>query len=196
MEKIPRHRKQRDLRRSGRPRVTTPRQDRQICLCHLRNRFRPATLTAAQTQGTHNNRISPQTVRNRLREAHMMARRPAYGGSFLTPPRGQNRVRWVRAKVRWPRQRWLNILFTDESRFRLFVNDGQMRVWRRRGESHANACVFDTDRFGRPSVMVWAHWAGIHFNDKTPLIFVQGNLTGIRYRDEILLWCRMSPSMT
>ncbi len=29
-------------------------------------------------------------------------------------------------------------------------------------------------------------WAGIHFNSKTLLIFVQGNLTGIRYHDEIL----------
>ena len=85
-----------DLCRSRRPCVTTPKQDRQIRLWHLRNRFSPATLTATQAQGMHNNPISTQTVCNRLRDAHMMARR-LYGGLFLTPPRWQNRVRWVRA---------------------------------------------------------------------------------------------------
>ena len=53
-----------DRPRSGRPRVTTAEQDRHIRLTHLRNRQRPATLTADETPGTHNNRISDQTVRN------------------------------------------------------------------------------------------------------------------------------------
>ena len=54
-----------DRPRSGRPRVTTPAQDRHIRTSHLRDRFLAATNTAAVTPGRTNNRISAQTVRNR-----------------------------------------------------------------------------------------------------------------------------------
>ncbi len=62
-----------------RPRVTTPAQDLYIQHLHLQDRLRPATRTAAATIGLHNQRISAQTVRNRLREAHLHARRPHRG---------------------------------------------------------------------------------------------------------------------
>jgi hypothetical protein len=51
-----------DRVRSGRPRVTTPAQDRHIRLRHLRDRFTTATSTAAAIPGQR--RISDQTVRN------------------------------------------------------------------------------------------------------------------------------------
>jgi transposase len=56
-----------DRPRRGRPRITTPRQDRSIRLAHLRNRHVTATETALTTVGNHNRHIHPKTVRNRLR---------------------------------------------------------------------------------------------------------------------------------
>jgi hypothetical protein len=56
-------------------RVTTPRQDRNIHLAHLRNRHVTATEPALTTVGNHNRYIHPKTVRNRLREFGLRARR-------------------------------------------------------------------------------------------------------------------------
>ena len=73
-----------DRPRSGRPRVTTQRQDRHIRLVHLRNRLRTATETAREVIGTHGRRVCPRTVRNCLREFDLRPRRP-YVGPNLTP---------------------------------------------------------------------------------------------------------------
>ena len=65
-----------DRARSGRPRVTTQRQDRRIRLVHLRYRLRMATETAREVIGTHGRRVCPRTVRNRLRDFDLRRRRP------------------------------------------------------------------------------------------------------------------------
>ena len=83
-----------DRPRSGRPRVTTRRQDRYMRLSHRRNGFRTAVETAQVTSGTHNNRISADTVRDRLREFGLRSRRP-YVGMPLTPRRRQVRMAWL-----------------------------------------------------------------------------------------------------
>ena len=79
--------------------------------------------------------------------------------------------------------RWRGVLFTDESRFCLSVADGRGRVWRKRGERYADACVMERDRWGGAAVMVWA---GIPFTLRTELVFIQGTLTAQRYIDEVL----------
>ena len=69
-----------DAVHSGRPKVTTPRQDRYITLTHLRNRFRTDKSTGIQFG------ISRQTVLNRLRKNAdpIRARRP-YVGHIIRP---------------------------------------------------------------------------------------------------------------
>jgi hypothetical protein len=164
-----------------RPRVTTPAQDRHIRLVHLRDRLRPATRTADETVGLHNRRISAQTVRNSLRAANLHTRRP-HQGLDLTAVRRQNRLAWANAHIRWPLARWRRVLFTDESRFQRYCADGRERVWRRVGERFADVNVVCRVAHGGGGVMAWA---GV--GQRTPLHFIEGNLNGQRYRDEILI---------
>jgi transposase len=62
-----------------RPRVTMPAQDLHIRLLPLQDHLRPATQSAEETLGLHNQIISAQTVRNSLREAHLRAYHPHQG---------------------------------------------------------------------------------------------------------------------
>ena len=86
--------------------------------------------------------------------------------------------------MRMTRAEWANVLFTDESRFNLYNNDGRLRVYRRRGERLNDDCLFQREQYGGGSVMVWA---GVSLHTKTDLIVVRGNLNAIRYQQEILL---------
>ena len=137
-----------DRPRSGRLRVTSQRQDRAIRLAHLRNRHLTATETAVNTVGSHNRRIHPQIVRNRLREFGLRARRPNVALP-LNRARRARRMAWVTAQAprRFPMRQWRRVFFTDGSRFTLFRADGRRRLYRRRGERFADACVFERDRY-------------------------------------------------
>ena len=66
----------RDRPRPGSLLVTTPLQDRNIIQTHNRNRFLPASTTAANLVGRHGRAISAFTVIRQLRTAGMTFRRP------------------------------------------------------------------------------------------------------------------------
>ena len=183
-----------DRSRSGRPRETTLRQDRHIRLIHIRDRFVPATVAARQTQGRHNPRISAQTVRNRLKAAGLRSRRPVVG-AVLTQHHRNARLRWNTARHYWTRRRWQNVIFSDESRFRLRRSDGRMRVYRRPNERYINACVHECGRFGGGSVM---EWAGIThcICGRTDLKIVNGNLKAATPSNKTMpdaTWQHMQP---
>ncbi len=165
-----------------RPRVTTAAQDVHIQHLHLQDRLRPATRTAAATIGLHNQRISAQTVRNRLREAHLHARHP-HRGLDLTAVRRRNRLEWANAHIRWRLALWRGVLFTDESRISLYRADGRQRVWRCVGERFAEVNVEDRVAHGGGGVMVWA---GVCYGQWTQVHFIDGILNAQKYRDENL----------
>ncbi len=60
---------------------------------------------------------------------------------------------------------------------------GRERVYRRRRERYMDACVRQVDMWGGSSTMVWAAISADHRSD---LVFINGNLNAVLYRDEIL----------
>ena len=186
-----------DRVRPGRQRVMSVREDRQIVLSHLRDRFKTATQTAQELRGYNHQRISRQTVSRRLRE-HGVKSFKAYRGNVLTPERRRNRELWCHQQIRWTQQQWKSVVFTDKSRFCVNMHDARAKVWRRKGERYANCCVRQADRWGGGSIMVWG---GISWRHKTPLVVVGGNLTVQRYIDDVLTptlvpFMRINPDVT
>lgn len=170
------------LPKRHRGKVTTAQQDLQILITHLRNRRRNARETARGIIGTHQRLISDQTVRRRLHGYGLRSRRPKVGLKISPRHRALRRA-WARRHLRFTRADWANVLFTDESRYKVSGNDARARVYRRRGERFARSCVKERDWFGGGSVMVWG---GISLHTKTPLAVVNGNLNAVQYQQQIL----------
>ena len=74
-------------------------------------------------------------------------------------------------------------MFSDESRFLIFRNDGCQLVYRRFGERLAPNCIQQVRPFGGGGLMVWG---GICGDVKTRLVVIRGNLNAQRYIDDIL----------
>ena len=117
---------------NSRPHVTSQHQDRHLRLIHLRNHMITAENTACRTPCLASVRILGQTVRRRLRESGLQARRPVVG-PILKQSHRTTRLAWARACHHWRLHTWQHILFRDESWFSLRFSNWRYRVYRRRG---------------------------------------------------------------
>ena len=104
-------------------------------------------------------------------------------GPILKQRHRTTRIAWDRARRRWRLHTWQHILFSDKSRFSLRFSDGRYCVFRSGGERFTDQCVYESDRFGDRSVMIWA---GICHDGHTQLKIVRGTLNAVKYRDDIL----------
>ena len=138
-----------DRPHSGHMSVALRDQDRYVQNTHLHIRFQTDTGTAANTHGTHNNRISAQTVSNRLREGGLSS------CCVLARHQCVNCVNWVHSYHCWLKQQWNSVLFSDESRSTIHQGDGRVQVYHRRNESNANCWVLERDRFWGGGVLSW-----------------------------------------
>ena len=84
-----------DNPKSGRPRKTTAEQDQFIQQSHLNDRFKPSTWLVRNIPGIR--RISSKTIRRRLREIRLKARRPVIR-PVLRPFHRERRLAWTRER--------------------------------------------------------------------------------------------------
>ncbi|GFX88730.1 transposable element Tcb2 transposase [Trichonephila clavipes] len=168
---------------AGRSCATTSTDDRYIQLTARRNRTENATQLQRQLLLATGRRVSSQTVRNRLHEGWLYARRRMVCIP-LTPRHRAARRRWAAEHRDWEQNDWSQVLFTDESRFSLVCDTRHVLVWRDRGTRNNAAFVRERSQYRRAG---WMVWGGISIGGRTDLHIIRnGPLTGRRYVDEIL----------
>ncbi|GFU73630.1 HTH_Tnp_Tc3_2 domain-containing protein [Trichonephila clavipes] len=141
---------------SGRPRGTTPADDRYIVLQTRRNRRQTAGEIARHTTQATGQPISRFTVARRLHGGGLFARRPVRCVT-LTPDHRRRRFLWYREHRNWRDIEWGRVLFTDESRFSLSSDSHRILIWRERGSRNHPSNIIENgqvwrsrcSRFGR-----------------------------------------------
>ncbi|GFX99934.1 transposable element Tcb2 transposase [Trichonephila clavipes] len=167
----------------GRLRATTPAEDRFLALSARRRRTTTVPQLVADHFQASGRRISATTVRNRLHNAGLYARRPV----ACVPLNGRqrrNRLCWAREHVFWTQQQWASVLFTDESRFTMESDSGRLLIWREQRTKYHQSNTVERHSYRGGGILVWA---GISLGGHTDLhVFHGGTVTGLGYRDEIL----------
>ncbi|GBM54738.1 hypothetical protein AVEN_76246-1 [Araneus ventricosus] len=109
------------------------------------------------------------------------------GKKLCVPLNGRHRrarLCWAREHVSWTRQQWASVLFTDESRFTLESDSGNLLIRKEKRTIHHHSNTLERHSYRGVGIMVWA---GMSLDGHTDLhVFHGGTLTGVRYRDEIL----------
>jgi hypothetical protein len=169
-----------DLPRSGRPRVTSDRDDR--ALQRLVRRMSFATSPILKQHWLSNRRLSTRTVRNRLKSAELKSRRVSKR-PLLADRHRRTRLAWCLARRGWNLRTWRKIHWSDEDRFLRHVTDGRIRVWRHKNTAYIPRNIQPTVPYGGGSVMVWGY---ISHDCKLDLVTIQGNLTSDQYIRDVL----------
>ncbi|GFU58541.1 transposable element Tcb1 transposase [Trichonephila clavipes] len=118
--------------RSYPPQCTTSREDRQIVRMAVTDRSVTSQTVAHHIESVTHHSVSARTIRLRLKQSGLSARRP-----LLVLPLTQNHRRlshqWYDERRIWVTE-WNKVVFTDESRICLQHHDGRIRVWRQDAE--------------------------------------------------------------
>ncbi|GFU92287.1 transposable element Tcb1 transposase [Trichonephila clavipes] len=139
---------------SGRPRGTTPADDRYIVLQARRNRRQ----TAEKSQDTRHRRLDDRyrvlpwpedcTVVVGLHDA-------LHGVYLFLPAHRRRRSLWCREHRNWRDNEWGRVLLTDESRFSLSSDSHRILIWRERGSRNHPSNIIERDKYGGRGVLVW-----------------------------------------
>ncbi|GFY17640.1 transposable element Tc1 transposase [Trichonephila clavipes] len=130
---------------SGRPRGTTPTDDRYIVLQARRNRRQTAGEIARHTTQATGRPISRFTVARRLHGDGLFAQRPVRCVP-LTPAHQRRRSLWCREHRNWRDNEWARVLFTDEGRFTLSSDSHRILIWRERGSRNYPSNIIERER--------------------------------------------------
>jgi len=151
-----------DRPRSGRHRLSTPRDDRVLERMSLSNRFQPATRLKEDWEQS-GVQAGVHTVRRRLRDFGLNGR-VARKKPLLTAQQKARRLAFAKRYASWTAEDWEAVLWTDESPFSIFGECGKTYVRRRVGEEFDEQCLQPTVKHGGGKIQVWgcftAHGVG------------------------------------
>ncbi|GFW60785.1 transposable element Tcb1 transposase [Trichonephila clavipes] len=166
--------------RSHKPQCTTSREDRKIVRMAVTDRSVTSRTVAQHIEPVTHHSESARTIRCRLQQSGLSARRPLLG---LPLRQNHRRLRRQWCDERMWAAEWNEVVLTDESRICLQHHDGRIRVWKHRGERMLNSYVMHHHTGPAPGIMVWG---GIGYHSCTPLKRIAVTLNSQRYISEVL----------
>jgi hypothetical protein len=179
LKKVETEKKLEDKDRTGRPKSTSPREDRSMKFKSLKDRRLTAKAMALKTlPNLTKNKVSVTLVKDRLKKANLNGR-VARKKPLLSPANRKARFQWAKNHRHLKVKDWKNVIFSDKSPFTLFQTSGKQYVRRRPGEEFLDECLFPTVKHGGGKIQVWGCFS---WNGGGPMYKVKDKLTGVQYR--------------
>lgn len=176
----------------GRKRKTDSVVDRKIKMLSTQDPFMSAPRIKQQLGGVS---ISVSTIKRRLQEAGLYGRKSAKK-PFISKKNREARLRFAREHVNWSYEKWKTVLFSDESRFKLFQSDGICWVRRPINERFNPKYTRPTVKHGGGGIMVWGCFGGFGMG---PLVKIDGIMDRYVYQDilanQMLPWAEENMSL-
>lgn len=165
------------LPKSGRPKKTTILTDRRIKRIATNDPWKSAPRIIAEIPEIT---VGIRTVQRRLVDAKLFSRRPAKK-TLISVRNRAARLAFARRHLNWTVDDWKKVLFSDETRYKIFNSDGMRRVRRPINTRFNPKYVTPTIKHGKGNVMLWGcfSWNGagpIHFINETMDRFVYRNI--------------------
>ncbi|GFW12481.1 transposable element Tcb1 transposase [Trichonephila clavipes] len=139
---------------SGRPRGTTPADDRYIVLKTRRNRRQTAGEIARHTTQATGRPISRFTVARRLHGGGLFARRPVRG-VLLTPAHRRRHSLCAGNTGIGETMNGDEYSLQMRAEFSLSSDSHRILIWRERGSCNHPSNIIERDRYGGRGVLVW-----------------------------------------
>ena len=126
-----------------------------------------AVQVAKSLQEITNQSLSPQTVRNQIKEMGMKAvvkkKRP-----LLSQRHRRERLDFAISHKDWTVEDWKHVVWSDETKINCLGSDGRKWAWKKAGEGLSDRTVAGTVKFGGGSLMMWGcmMWEGVGYGCK------------------------------
>ena len=140
------------LKRSGRPRTTTPRTDCKIKQLCQKQPFISSSEIKRSMQELIS--VTTRTIRNRMHKDFKLPARKPLKKPMITPRMAQQRLEFCCHYKDWTKEDWQKVMSSDESTFLQFASYKPF-VRRPHGSSPADSRYLQPTVKHPPSVMVW-----------------------------------------
>jgi hypothetical protein len=162
-------------KRTGRP-CSMNNNDRRKLLKVIK-KDNKLSLDEIKQKFSQDKKVSTKTIRKNLHQMQIYSR-VAAPKPLLTESQREKRLSWCIERQSWSVQQWKTVIWSDESRFTLFKNDGPSRVWRKNGTRYNIENLTPTVKHGGGGVMVWGCFSGKGLG---PLVKVDGKMNRLDY---------------
>jgi len=174
--------------RKGRPRKITATVARALVREVKKEPRTTCTSLKKQLQQTADLNVSAETVRRVLRSSGLNGR-VARKKPLLKKIHKQRWLQFAREHADKPKAFWNQVLWSDETKIKLFESDGKTWVWHQSGEAYKDKNLVPTVKHGGGSVLLWGCMAAAGVGK---LHFIDGIMDRFKYRD--ILDANMLPS--
>ena len=140
------------LKRSGRPRTTTPRTDRKIKQLCQKQPFISSSEIKRSMQELIS--VTTRTIRNRMHKDFKLPARKPLKKPLITPRMAQQRLEFCCHYKDWTKEDWHKVMFSDQSTFLQFASYKPF-VRRPHGSLPVDSRYLQPTVKHPPSVMVW-----------------------------------------